>query len=162
MTTTRQGASGHHKAPDSAFDGEDREGTNTAVRAAADGWQPDSEASAICGVAGGSRRKRHRQRSPRGKRRRQQGHAHIEGVSRECIFQELEGLLRQIREEAEESPNRAEEEVSTIARAVVTFTKELEEQSGPISERLRGEYQRIRERLTQALRAERDAGVAGK
>jgi hypothetical protein len=155
MTTTRQGASGHHKAPDSAFDDEGRESTNTDVRAAAGGWQPDSHVSEIGGAGGGSRRKRRRQRSQRGKRRRPQGHVHSEGVSREHIFQELEGLLRQIREEAEESSNWTEEKISSMAQTVGTFTKELEEQSDPVSQRLRSEYQRIREMLTQALRGER-------
>ena len=156
MTTTRQGASGHHKAPDSAFDGEEREGTTT------DGAHCCSAAGSPIPMfprsgerAGGSRRKRRRQRSQRGKRRRPQGHVHSEGMNREHIFQELEGLLRQIREEAEESSNRTEEEVSAMARTVTTFTKELEEQSDPVSERLRSEYQRIREMLTQALRGER-------
>lgn len=155
MTTTPRGASGHHKAPDSAFDDEEREGTTTDVRAALGGRQPDSKVSEIGAGAGGSRRRRRRQRSQRGKRWRPQGHVHSEGMNREHIFQELEGLLRQIREEAEESPNRAEEEVSAMAQTVTTFTKELEEQSDPVSERLRSEYQRIREILTQALRGER-------
>jgi hypothetical protein len=155
MTTTPRGASGHHQAPDSAFDGEEREGTTTEVRIALGGRQPDSNISAIGGGAGGSRRKRRRQRSPGGKRWRPQGHVHSEGLNREHIFQELEGLLRQIREEAEESSNRTVEEVGAMARTVTTFTKELEEQSDPVSERLRSEYQRIRGMLTQALRGER-------
>jgi hypothetical protein len=155
MTTTRQGAPGRHKAPDSAFDDEGREGANTDVRAAAGGWQPESRVSEIGGAAGGSRRKRRRQRSQRGKHRRPQGHVHGEGVSREHIFQELEGLLRQIREEAEESSNWAEDKINSMAKTVSTFTKELEEQSEPVSERLRSEYQRVREMLTQVLRGER-------
>jgi hypothetical protein len=162
MTTTREGASGHHKAPERAFDGEDREGTATDGRTAADGWQPDSYAAEVGGSAGGARRKRRRQRPARGKRQRSQGHAQAEDVSREGIFQELEGLLRQIREEAQESPNRPEEEISAIARTVSTFTKTLEDQGDPISERLRTEYQRLREMLTQRLRGERGAGYAGK
>jgi hypothetical protein len=154
MTTTRQGASGHHKAPDSAFDDEQREGTSDDACADLGAWQPDPHFPEIRAAAGGSRRKR-RKRSTRGKHRRSQVHGHSEGVNREHIFQELEGLLRQIREEAEESSNRATEEVSAMARTVTTFTRELEEQSGPVSERLRSEYQRIREMLTQALRGER-------
>ncbi len=156
MSTTRQGATGHDAAPESAFAEPDREGTGSEQHAAGS-WQPEPPYAADNGGAGGgSRRKRRRQRAQRGKRRRgPQGHMHVEGVSREHIFQELEGLLRQIREEAEESSNWAEAEINQMAHAVTAFTKELEEQSDPISERVRGEYQRIRERLTQALRGER-------
>jgi C4-type Zn-finger protein len=80
-----------------------------------------------------------------------------EGVSRERIFQDLEGLLRQIREEAEESSNGgvSEEQISDMARAVRAFSKVLEEHSDPIPERARGEYQRIREKLVRALRSDR-------
>ena len=162
MITTRQGASGHHKAPESAFDGEDPEGTTTDGRTAAGGWRPDSHAAEVGGGAGGARRKRRRQRPARGKRQRSRGHVQAENVSREGILQELEGLLRQIREEAEESLNRPEEEISAIARTVSTFTRELEEQCDPISERLRTEYQRLRGMLTQRLRGEPGAGDAGK
>jgi hypothetical protein len=161
MTTTRRGASEHHKAPESAFDGEDREGTTTDGRTAADSWQPHPYAAEVGGAGGGTRRKRRRQRPARGKRRRSQNHAQAENVSREGIFQELEGLLRQIREEAEESLNRPEEEISAIARTVSTFTKQLEEQGDPISERLRTEYQRLREILTQRLRGEPGGGEPG-
>jgi len=103
---------------------------------------------------GGSRRKRRRQRSQRGRHRRPgpSQTQQLDIVSRERIFQELEGLLRQIREEAEESAGCAEEHVAEMAHAVATFTKSLEEQSDPISERVRGEYQRIRDKLSQALK----------
>jgi hypothetical protein len=155
MTTTPRGASGHHKTAGSACNGEDREGASADGGAALGGRQPSSTVSEIGAGAGGSRRKRRRQRAQRGKGRRLQGHIHSEGVNREHMFQELEGLLRQIREEAEESSNRAEDEVSAIAHTVTTFTKELEEQFDPVSERLRSEYQRIRAMLTQALRGGR-------
>ena len=80
-----------------------------------------------------------------------------DNVNRERIFQDLEGLLRQIREEAEESSNGriSEGQISEVARVVSAFSKVLEEQSDPISERSRGEYQRIREKLVQTLRSER-------
>ncbi len=154
MTTTRQGASRQQPAPESTVAGEDRAGTNTHARVAAGGWQPGSYVSDT-GGGGGARRKRRRQRSQRANRRRPPGQGHADGVSRERIFQELEGLLRQIREEAEESSTWAEADISAMAQAVSTFTKELEGQSEPISERLRSEYQRIREKLSQALRGER-------
>jgi len=80
-----------------------------------------------------------------------------DNVNRERIFQDLEGLLRQIREEAEESSNGriSEGQISEMARVVGAFSKVLEEQSDPISERARGEYRRIREKLVQTLRSER-------
>jgi len=76
----------------------------------------------------------------------------LDVVSRERIFQELEGLLRQIREQAEESADWAEDQLSEITRTVTSFTKSLEEQADPIPERARSEYQRIREKLSQALK----------
>jgi hypothetical protein len=75
-----------------------------------------------------------------------------EFVTRERIFQELEGLLRQVREQAEESGGWPEERLSPLVQAVTGFTKSLDEQSDPIPERTRSEYQRIRDRLSQALR----------
>lgn len=88
------------------------------------------------------------------------GLGQFEGASRERIFQDLEGLLRQLREEAEASPAVAAEEISLMAQAVSTFTRTLEEQPDPISERVHCEYQRIREKLVQSLRGER-RGAAG-
>lgn len=157
MTTTRQGVSGDFMAPGSAFDVE-RGGADTDEQGIAESWQASSEygAAATSAPGGGSRRKRRRQRSQRGKR---QGFTpvrshHGEGISRERIFQELEGLLRQVREEAEESPGMAEEQINEVARLVSTFTKALDEQSDPVSERLRGEYQHLREKLVRMLRGE--------
>lgn len=157
MATTRQGVSGDFMAPDSAFAAE-RGGADTDEHGIAESWQASSQygAAATSAPGGGSRRKRHRQRSQRDKRpgftpvRSHPG----EGVSRERIFQELEGLLRQIREEAEGSSGIAEQQINEVARLVSTFTKVLEELSDPISERLRGEYQRIREKLVHMVRGE--------
>ena len=154
MTTTRQGALGHHEAPDSTSGRANAEGTDHDARVAAGAWQPSSSLSDM-GGGGGSRRKRRRQRSQRANRRRPQGQGHTEGINRERMFQELEGLLRQIREEAEESSTWPEADINAMAHSVSTFTKELEGQSDPISDRMRSEYQRIRERLAQALRGER-------
>jgi hypothetical protein len=100
------------------------------------------------------RKKRRRQRAQRGKRHGggQGGAAPLDIVSRERVFQELEGLLRQIREQAEESAGGAADQLTEITQAVTSFTKSLEEQGDPISERARSEYQRIRERLSQALK----------
>ncbi|MFI5396640.1 MAG: hypothetical protein ACHQ9S_13990 [Candidatus Binatia bacterium] len=158
MTTTRRGVSGDFMAPDSAFAAE-RGDADTGEQGIAESWQasPQHGSAATTVPGGGARRKRRRQRSQRGKRQGppQSRSRHGEGVSREHIFQELEGLLRQIREEAEESLSIAEEQISEVAHTVSTFTKALDEQSDPISERLRSEYQRIREKLVHTLRGER-------
>jgi len=75
-------------------------------------------------------------------------------VSREHVFQDLEGLLRQIREQAEESSGWRQEQLSEITQTVTGFTKSLEEQLDPISDRIRSEYQRIREKLSHALKGD--------
>ena len=79
------------------------------------------------------------------------GGARIEVASRERVFQSVEGLLRQIREQAEESSQWTEAELREITQTVTTFTKSLEQESDPISDRVRLEYDRIREKLSQAL-----------
>jgi len=99
-------------------------------------------------------KRRRRQRPQRGKHRRPP-HARgalFEGMSRERVFQELEGLLHQIREQAEESVDWAEGRLTEITQTVTTFTKSLEEEADPIPERARVEYQRIREKLSQVLK----------
>ncbi len=104
--------------------------------------------------SGSMHKRRHRQRPQRGKYRRPphgRG-SHVEGMSRERVFQELEGLLRQIREQAEESADWAEDRLTEITQTVTSFTKSLEEETDPIPERARAEYQRIREKLSQALK----------
>jgi len=67
------------------------------------------------------------------------------------VFQSVEGLLRQIREQAEETAQWTEDELREITQTVTTFTKSLEQEADPISDRARMEYQRIREKLSQAL-----------
>ncbi len=104
-------------------------------------------------AAGAARRKRRRQRvygKPHhaGETRGPQ----VDFVSRERIFQELEGLLRQIREQAEEIGGGAADHVAEYVQTVTSFTKSIEELADPISERARSEYQRIRQKLSQALR----------
>ena len=121
-------------------------------------WQSDpQDVSTVTGFPGGSRRKRRRQRAQRvnGPRLFQGRAGPVEGASRERIFQDLEGLLRQIREEAEESPHVAEAQINQMAQTVSAFTKALEEQSDPISDRTHSEYQRIRDKLVQTLRGDR-------
>ena len=73
-------------------------------------------------------------------------------TDRERIFQDIEGLLRRIREDAEEH-GRPEEELRDVTATVTTFTKLLEEESEVVSERARVEYHRVRERLNHALRS---------
>lgn len=99
-----------------------------------------------------SRRRRRRQRPQRGKHRRPVRSGHLEGVSRERAFQELEGLLRQIREQAEESEDWAADRLNDITQTVTSFSKTLEEHADPIPDRVRMEFQRIREKLSQALK----------
>jgi hypothetical protein len=108
--------------------------------------------------AGGGRRKRRRQRPqqhakhPRSQeQQRVVAGARGDAASRERVFQSVEGLLRQIREQAEETAQWTEAELREITQTVTAFTKSLEQEHDPISERARMEYQRIREKLSQAL-----------
>jgi hypothetical protein len=105
----------------------------------------------------GPRKKRHRHRLQGGKQPRpmQSRGPQTEVRNRERIFQDIEGLLRQIREQAEESAVWTEEELRAITVAVTSFTRSLEDEADPVSERVRSEYQRVRERLSQALKGER-------
>ena len=125
----------------------------------------DSRAEYGNGTPGGGRRKRRRQRPQHGKRPRpHEQHrapgARLDATSRERVFQSVEGLLRQIREQAEETSQWTEDELREITQTVTTFTKSLEQEADPISDRARMEYQRIREKLSQALnRAEQAARV---
>lgn len=108
-----------------------------------------------------SRRKRRRQRPQRTKRRKGGGgggggHSKSAAVKddtdRERIFQDIEGLLRRIREEAEESGDRTEEDLADVVATVTNFTRILEEEAEVVSERARVEYHRVREKLSHALR----------
>jgi len=110
-----------------------------------------------------SRRKRRRQRPQRQKRRKGGGGgggggghsksaALKDDTDRERIFQDIEGLLRRIREEAEELGDRTEEELADVTATVTNFTKILEEEAEVVSERARAEYHRVREKLSHALR----------
>jgi hypothetical protein len=104
-----------------------------------------------------SRRKRRRQRPQRTKRHKgggggqQRSHAVKDDTDRERIFQDIEGLLRRIREEAEEA-GRPEEELRDVTATVTNCTKILEEETEVVSERARVEYHRVREKLNHALR----------
>jgi hypothetical protein len=122
---------------------------------AAEGWQPAApQASGAPGGRGSARKKRRRQRSQHGKRphMQQARGVSLDVISRERIFQELEGLLRQIREQAEETACWGADQLTEMTQTVTSFTKALEEQSDPLPERARSEYQRIRDKLSQALR----------
>ena len=156
-TTTRQGVWGDGKMPGSVLVAECGGADGNAQRSVVS-WQSDpQDVLTVTASPGGPRRKRRRQRTQRGERQRPpQGRAgQVEGASRERIFQDLEGLLRQIREEAEEWPTVAEEHINHMAHAVSAFTKALEEQSDPIPQRTHSEYQRIREKLVRTLRGDR-------
>ncbi len=109
------------------------------------------------GNSGGGRRKRRRQRPQPGKPARSHepprsgAAARLDAASRERVFQSVEGLLRQIREQAEEGSQWSEAELREITQTVTSFTKLLEQEGDPISDRALMEYHRIREKLNQAL-----------
>ena len=121
----------------------------------AQGPPSGSQYAAGGGMAGSSRKKRRRQRSQHGKRRVPGPSArtpHLDVGSRERMFQDIEGLLRQIREHAEETAAWTTEQLQEFTQAVTGFTRMLEAEAEPLSERVRSEYHRIRDRLIQALR----------
>ncbi|MFQ5667643.1 MAG: hypothetical protein ACE5I7_14620 [Candidatus Binatia bacterium] len=60
--------------------------------------------------------------------------------------------MRRIREQAEESTTWTEQQLSEITQSVTGFTRALEHEADPISDRARTEYQRLREKLSQALK----------
>ena len=110
------------------------------------------------GSQGSGNKRRRRHRSQQGKRRPPSqggggGGPHIDIVSRERMFQDIEGLLRQIRERAEEATVWTEEQLNDFTQTVTGFTKSLEQEGEQISQRVRSEYQRIRDKPSQALRA---------
>jgi hypothetical protein len=134
-------------APAAGFAGE---GGNPSAQAGDFG---DARAHDASGGGRGPRKKRRRQRTQRNKRRGGSDRgAHLDLVSRESMFQDVEGLLRQIRERAEETAEWTEAELGDFTQAVTGFMKSLEEESEQVSERARSDYQRVREKLAQALR----------
>lgn len=148
MSTNGRGARAQYGTPSGGLATQPGSGNDVQRRAGENGHadlQPGG---------GASRRKRRRQRSQRGKRRQptESRAPQIDLVSRERIFQELEGLLRQIREQAEEGMPWPQERLDDFTQAVVSFTKSLEEQGEAVSDRVRSEYQRIRDKLSQALK----------
>lgn len=108
------------------------------------------------GGGGGKRHKRRRQRPQRNNNQRRipssKESAALDSVGRERMFQQVEGLLRQIREHAEEANSFTEDELRHYTTTVTTFMTLLEEESEPISERARSEFLRVRDKLTHALR----------
>ncbi len=75
-----------------------------------------------------------------------------ETANRERVFQDLEGLLRRIREVAEESAAYSEGQVAEYAREVGDLFRALEGEGDVVSDRLFGAYQRLRRRLSDALK----------
>jgi hypothetical protein len=102
---------------------------------------------------GGQRKRRRRQRGQRNNIRRNgpSTSAHSDGANRERVFQDIEGLLRQIRELAEDSAAYTQEQLADFTQMVVGLFKQLEGEAKMVSERVLGEYQRVRDRLNQAL-----------
>lgn len=112
------------------------------------------------GGNGQGRKKRRRQRPQRVKHRKPGGGGgggkeafSFDAVNRERIFQQIEGLLRQIREHQEEFGGYTEEQLSDYTQAVTSFTRAFEEEGDASSERLRNEYLRVRDKLSNALRS---------
>lgn len=161
MSTSGRGVPGQSTMPGGNMGGVAESGSGSERRGT---WQCQGNAEHSGGgsfAPGVGRKKRRRPRPQRGKpRRNSEPHGpRIDVVSRESVFQELEGLLRQIREEAEELGSWPAERLAEYTHVVVNFTKSLEEQADPLSERTRSEYQRIREKLSQALKG-KEAGRA--
>jgi hypothetical protein len=75
-----------------------------------------------------------------------------EAANRERIFQDIEGRMRQIRELAEEGNDFTNDEISELTQSVVALFRSLESEGEVVSDRAFAEYQRLRERLNQALR----------
>ena len=153
MSRNQADGAGRLNAPEAASAGADSGGGDQ--RRPAENFSQHHGNNA--GGSDGSRKRRRRQRSQRGKRHGGPSLGrpiHLDVVSRERIFQEVEGLLRQIREQAEEFATWPEGELTEITQAVTSFTRYLDEQSDPISERVRSEYLRIRDKLSQALKAD--------
>lgn len=108
----------------------------------------------------GGRRKRRRQRTQRQKRRRPPhlggggggGGGHVDHVNRERMFQDIEGLLRQIRERAEETPLWTEDQMNDFTQTVTGFMRALDEEGSQVSDRAMNEYHRVRDKLSQALK----------
>jgi len=137
------------------------------ANAAVDDAQPKGEAArqesgaprafgASGAPQGSGRRRRRRHRSQKEKPRRPfqgGGSGHIDTVSRERMFQDIEGLLRQIRERAEEATVWTEDQLNDFTQSVTGFTRSLEQEGEPLSQRVRSEYQRIRDKLSYALRS---------
>jgi len=153
MSTTSRSLGGGWGEPGARF-GDD--GEHNELQAQHYGEDHDARAHvASAGNGGGSRKKRRRQRAQRSKRHRSNpGRPSIalDLVSRESMFQDVEGLLRQIRERAEETAEWTAEQLNDFTHTVTTFMKSLEEETEQVSERARSEYQRIRDKLSQALR----------
>ena len=155
MSSSRHGVSDELSAPGASYGDEFDGGMSRGDEEAHSLWAHTQGGASSQTGHGSSKKKRRRPRSQRGKRRRPEHGGrppHIDIVSRERIFQDIEGLLRQIREAAEESAAFSEAQLNEFTQAVTTFTKSLEEETDPISERARTDYQRVRERLSQALR----------
>src|SRR5262245_46351304 len=124
MSTNGRSAPDHGGGPSGvAVEESEREGTPYALMHDGRG---DGQPYAGGHSGAGSRKRRRRQRSQRGKRGGNPAQNSARGnslVSREGIFQELEGLLRQIREQVDESATGSEAQLSEIVHTVTSFTK---------------------------------------
>jgi hypothetical protein len=69
----------------------------------------------------------------------------------------VEGLLRQIRELAEEYATYNNEQLNDLTQSVGGLFKLLESEAEIVSDRSYSEYQRVREKLSRALRSKSEA-----
>ena len=105
------------------------------------------------GGGGIGRKKRRRQRGQRNKKRVGVSPSpHGDNANRERVYQDIEGLLRQIRELAEETSAYSQERLDEFTQVVMTLFKALEGEGEMVSDRLYGEYLRVRDKLNLALK----------
>ena len=102
------------------------------------------------GGGGIGRKKRRRQRNK--KRVGVSPSPHGDNANRERVYQDIDGLLRQIRELAEETSAYSQERLDEFTQVVMTLFKALEGEGEMVSDRLYGEYLRVRDKLNLALK----------
>jgi hypothetical protein len=148
MTMSRPSSAGEVQLPAAdARDGSDGKRKVAGENSVGERGRPPAEPP-------GQMRRRRRHRSHRGKAEFSQpgSNAQVDRLTRERMFQDIEGLLRRIREQAEEVNAWSVEELHEITQTVTGFTRSLEQEGDPVSQRSVTEYQRIREKLSQALK----------
>lgn len=110
-------------------------------------------AGSSVGGGDGGRKKRRQLRPVRSNGREAAPAAHNDVANREHVFQDIEGRMRRIRELAEEGAAYSSDEIRQLAQNVVSLFRTLEGEGEVVSDRAFAEYQRLRDRLNQALRS---------